>query len=269
MFLINPYILGGGAAGSYILDTYGSAKVAYSLHQLSSTATNACRVRRSSDNAEQDIGFVAGDLDTTSLLSFVGAGDGFVVKMYDQSGNANDAAQTTGIYQRYIVQSGSLVVYGVNGQPSTLRQSQFSRLNIATTFPQTSEHTTVAVFDHIGTTESVGISAASAPFPLLINATEQVYYNDTVSRLFGVATTGEKIAASYRKSTNDIDVYLNGSKFGSTLTGGTLGGTNYAYLWDRANNANQYASTTILWESDLSVNIGDINTQINDYYGIY
>jgi hypothetical protein len=260
---------GGGGAYSYILDTYGSAKVAYSLHQLSSTATLSCRVRRSIDNAEQDIGFVSGDLDTTSLLSFVGAGNGFVVKMYDQSGNSNDASQTVGIYQRYIVQSGVLTVYGVNGKPSTLRQSIYSGLNIATPFAQTSEHTTITVFDHIGTTESLGVSGASTPYPLFIFTDESLRYYDTALLNFGTVGLGEKIMSSYRRLDSKVRMYDNGSQFGSDLTGGTLSGSNYAKIWDRANNSNQYASTTILWEHDLSADINDINTQINDYYEIY
>jgi hypothetical protein len=262
-------LFSGGGGTSYILDTYGSAKVAYSLHQLSSTATLSCRVRRSSDNAEQDIGFVAGDLDTISLLSFVGAGDGFVVKMYDQSGNANDAFQATGTYQRYIVQSGVLTVYGVNGKPSTLRQTQYSALNLTTNFSQTSEHTTLMVVDHVGTTESHGIAGAGLPYPIQISTAEAIRFYDTALLNFGTVSNGEKIVSSYRKSDNTVRMYQDGSQFGSDLTGSTLSGTNYSKLWDRANNANQYASTTILWESDLSSNINDINTQINDYYGIY
>ena len=40
---------------------------------------SAVRVRRSSDNSETDIGFtVNGNLDTAALLTFVGAGNGFV-----------------------------------------------------------------------------------------------------------------------------------------------------------------------------------------------
>jgi len=260
---------GGGGGASYLLDTYGSAKVAFALHQLSSTATLSCRVRRSSDNAEQDIGFVGGELDTTSLLSFVGANDGLVVKMYDQSGNANDVTQTTGSSQRYIVQSGVLTVYGVNGKASTLRQNQFSGLDLTTPFSQTSEHTTIAVFDHIGTTESLGISGNTTPYPLFIFTNESIRYYDTSLLNFGTTTTGEKIVSSYRKSDSTVRMYNNGSQFGSDLTGSTLSTTNYTQIWNRANNANQYASTTILWESDLSANINDINTQINNYYGIY
>ena len=80
-----------------LLDTYSGAAAAYSLRLLDSTAYvgSAIRVRRSSDNTEQDIGFnVFGELDTVSLLAFAGTGDAFVKTWYDQSGNSNDATQT-------------------------------------------------------------------------------------------------------------------------------------------------------------------------------
>ncbi|MFN5753372.1 MAG: hypothetical protein ACK47G_13095, partial [Pseudanabaena sp.] len=60
------------ALANLLLDTYTNAAVAYSLRQLRTAYTGAAiRVRRSSDNAEQDINFVSGDLDTQSLLDFV------------------------------------------------------------------------------------------------------------------------------------------------------------------------------------------------------
>ena len=64
MFIINPYVFTSGVTG-YLVDDY-SPTVAYSLRKLSSSATNAIRVRRSSDNTEQDIGFSGDNLDTTS-----------------------------------------------------------------------------------------------------------------------------------------------------------------------------------------------------------
>jgi hypothetical protein len=68
-----PVLESGQTAG--LLDTYSGAVAAYSLRKLrNGYVGNAIRVRRSSDNAEQDISFKAdGTLDTTSLLSFVGS----------------------------------------------------------------------------------------------------------------------------------------------------------------------------------------------------
>jgi hypothetical protein len=59
-------------AGLLLLDTYSGAAVAFSLRKLNSSYSgNAIRVRRSNDNAEQDIGFVNNQLDTGSLGTFV------------------------------------------------------------------------------------------------------------------------------------------------------------------------------------------------------
>ena len=90
------------------------AGAAYSLRQLSTTYTgNAIRVRRASDNTEQDIGFVDGELDTASLTTFCSATDGFVTTWYDQSRSANNVIQSTAAYQPKIVSSGSVIT--VNG----------------------------------------------------------------------------------------------------------------------------------------------------------
>ena len=94
-----------------LLDSYSGASVAYSLRKLSATYSgSAIRVRRSSDNAEQNIGFdTGGNLDTTSLLSFVGVVSGFVTTWYDQSGNGNNAFQTASSAQPQIVNNGSII----------------------------------------------------------------------------------------------------------------------------------------------------------------
>lgn len=97
-------------SASLLLDLYPSAAVAYSLRKLRAAYTgSAIRVRRSSDNTEQNIGFTGNELDTTALLAFCGAGNGFVTTWYDQSGNARNATQTTQANQPQIVSSGSLI----------------------------------------------------------------------------------------------------------------------------------------------------------------
>ena len=103
-----------------LLDTYSGASAAYSLQKLRTAYTGyAISVRRSSDNTSQDIGFNSnGTLDTTSLLSFVGANNGFVSIWYDQSGNAYNFEQSTLDYQPTIVSSGSLLIK--NSKPTVV-----------------------------------------------------------------------------------------------------------------------------------------------------
>jgi len=91
---------------------------AYSTRRLTGSYTGSLlRVRRSSDNSEQDIGYTsAGALNTVALLAFVGTASGFVTTWYDQSIAANHAVQTDPTRQPRIVDAG--VLDTVNGRPA-------------------------------------------------------------------------------------------------------------------------------------------------------
>ena len=102
---------------SKILDIVSGAEAAYSMRKLRNSYSGpVMRVRRSSDSAEQNIGFnSSGVFDTASLLSFVGSSDGYVSVWYDQSGNGKDATQPDSSKQPRIVIGGSLQTE--NGKP--------------------------------------------------------------------------------------------------------------------------------------------------------
>ena len=83
-----------------------------SVRKVNTAYNGPClRVRRSSDDAEANIYFTSsGDVDTTSLLNFVGAGnDGFVTKWFDQSFNGYHVEQSSPSLQAQIVNSGVLI----------------------------------------------------------------------------------------------------------------------------------------------------------------
>jgi len=93
-----------------------------SLRKLISTATKSIRVRRSSDNTEQDIGFTGDVLDTSALSSFVGANSAYVTKIYDQKGSF-DAVQATNAKQPMIVNAGTysgLILFNGSSQYMTI-----------------------------------------------------------------------------------------------------------------------------------------------------
>jgi hypothetical protein len=120
--IINPYFF----EQPLLLDLYPNAATAYSVRKLRTAYTGNCiRVRRSSDNAEQNIGFVNNELDTTSLLSFVGAGNGFVTTWYDQSTNGFNVAQTTAARQPKIIDTGNLILENNKPTLSFIAQSLF------------------------------------------------------------------------------------------------------------------------------------------------
>jgi len=105
-----------------VLDQLSAAPtIAYGLRQLSSSyAGKAINVRRSSDNTAIDIGFVNGALDTATLLSFTGSGNGFVTTWYNQGslGSSANMAQTVAASQPQIVASGVLETF--NNLPAVL-----------------------------------------------------------------------------------------------------------------------------------------------------
>lgn len=111
---------------------FSSTAILYSLRKLNSSYSGNCiRVRRSSDNSEQDIGFSSGVLDSTTLLSFVGSGNGFVTIWYDQSPNTRNANQTTTANQPLIVSSGIITT---NGTKPCVRFSTTTWLNLPRDF---------------------------------------------------------------------------------------------------------------------------------------
>ncbi len=114
-----------------LLDTHPS-EAAFSLRKLSSSYTgNAIKVRRASDNTEQDIGFSSsGGLDESALTSFCASTDCFVTTWYDQSGNSLNAAQTTSTKQPKIVTSG--VVETENSKPAIISDSSDDELEVGT-----------------------------------------------------------------------------------------------------------------------------------------
>ncbi len=93
---------------------------AWSVRKLMSRYSGpALNVRRSSDNATEDIGFTAsGNLDTAGLLRFCGSSNCYVAKAYDQSGNGFDFVQGVASAQPVIVNAGTLATSGTTGKPA-------------------------------------------------------------------------------------------------------------------------------------------------------
>lgn len=244
---------------SYLVDDYSPA-VAYSLRKLSSSATVAIRVRRSSDNAEQDIGFSGNDLDTASLLSFVGAGDGFVTTWYDQSGNGHNVTQSTLLNQPNIVSSGSLITMGglpaVNSITTGLKFLSIVKDGSA-------NHFSFSVLQHNGNNASISYGGVNKFYALA-----QSGGGSAGVSLFGTPTIwiNSSILSTYPRSvfytefTNRKILTAKGDS--STWTTLNIGASVSGYTMYRTQ---EY----IIFFTDQSANRTAIESNINDYYGIY
>ena len=265
----------------YLLDTYAGATSAHSLRKLSASSINAIRVRRSTDNAEQDIGFSGNDLDTVSLLSFVGAGDGFVATWYDQA-STKDLIQTSASAQPRIVSSG--VIDTVNGKPTIYFDGVNDYLKTTTNYGallgnSARSHFSVA---EAGIQSDVFIFAMTDPSP---TTGDNWWYNTQTSiRVFGNRVWGNSrqvgqsigsllFAGGVGSTVDDINFYLNGALQTSTSSTGatintqdnplSMGGIAGAFFNEG------YVQENITFNTDESANRVPIETEINNYYNTY
>lgn len=92
----------------YPVDSASGCKAAYGLRKLAAAYAGSClRVRRASDGTEQDVGFSGDALDVSAMESFCASADGDVVRFYDQSGNGQTLARTSGASR--IVTAGTML----------------------------------------------------------------------------------------------------------------------------------------------------------------
>ncbi len=129
-FRAPPVDSGGAPAYQGLMDVVGGVTPDIYLPLRPATAgdTSAViRVRRSSDSTELDIGCVGTNLDTASIATFCGVGDGFVVKRYDKSGNGRDVSTATAAEQPKIYISGAMVT-NTTGKPAIFCYNTGQRL---------------------------------------------------------------------------------------------------------------------------------------------
>jgi len=261
---------GGVAPYVGLLDTYPGASVAYSLRLLKSDYTgNAIRVRRSSDSAEQNIGFDgSGNLDTSTLTSFCGSGNGFVTTWYDQSGNGRNATQTTAINQPQIVSSGSVIT--LNSKPSiqstndlkVLRASNISynECYISVVFNRTG---------NIGGADSL-YGFDNSPYNQLYSVSSNwSYYTNTNYNTTIPLSTSQKLITQIDNGSDTL--FYDNNTLDSTfavsqnISSQTLNLLAYQTTYGSFGNMQEF----ILYSNDQSTNRTGINTNINSYYGIY
>ena len=260
----------GVSAPSLLLDTYPSAAVAYSLRKLRTDYSgNAIRVRRSSDNTEQNIGFSGNDLDTASLLTFCGVGNGFITTWYDQSTNANNSTQATASTQAQIVASGALVTDPITSKISTLWTND--AYSLATSFAPVQQNTQVVVFNRTALAQRIinlG-SGVSAPFIGQWNTVNVVQTSYGSPFTHGTsAETGIFLQTVLRNSSNEVKAWHNNVEFPTVINANISNSFNF---WGKNSSpqSSGYKQELIYWTSDQEANRIGIETDINTYWNAY
>jgi hypothetical protein len=246
-----------------LLDTYPGAAAGYSLRALNSAYTSPLvRVRRASDNAEQDIyAKYNGELDIVALATFCAGTDGFVKTWYDQSGNAYDATQATSNLQDKIYDASTGVLL-TNAKPSTTPQGFGGYVITGLT-----GNATTSVFEVIyanqNPTASLDSASTQGKYPYLgWNGQTTSVGRGTNFYLNGSAQSWANRNAVWQAINNQqivLDYQLDTSDYSDFELRYGLNNTAYAPI----------RQETIIYFSDQSANRAGIETNINDYYSIY
>jgi hypothetical protein len=255
-----------------LLDLFTNAEVAYSLRKLRTAYNGNCiRVRRSSDNAEQDIGFIGNDLDTASLLTFCGAGNAFVTTWYDQSGNSTNASIPTASLQAQIVTSGLIETDPFTGKISTLWTGDYYNFSVLSL---TQNYLTTAVYSRTLTNDQMltigeGIGALRLYQWLLNgNTVSEITSGNIITHQTGVTTTGAYILTSLRDNSNVVKAFRNTT----TLSTGTDSGVNISLrTWGRLGSFTTRGRMVemVLFLNDKESSRADIVTNQNTYWNVY
>jgi hypothetical protein len=287
-----PYAV---AAANLLLDDYPNASLAFSLRKLDKDYSgSAIRVRRSNDNAEQDIGFTAnGDLDTAALKTFVGANSGFITTWYEQLFGRN-ATQTTAANQPRIVNAGVVdresgdVALVFDGTNDFLRENvTFLLVANTTLYTVASRRNNVNALRCIFSTGILTAAVSGFGFFYIDNAqgfqnnlfmqsryasqTSRTFgnYTNTINEnhlIFGVTTTTAS-NAWYNGGNNTTLTYTAETNTNST-TNGIIGAR--LQLITPGFYHNGTISEIVVWGStNQTSNRTGIENNINSYYGIY
>src|SRR5262245_54633133 len=111
-------------------DIVSGAMMWWGLRAYSSATrgTNCCRIRRASDNAEQDFTTLQnGNVDRSAISTFLTSTTGFFTKLYDQSGNSRDLIQATAGSQLAVNLSGIGSKVTIDGSASKLMDTSTSQ----------------------------------------------------------------------------------------------------------------------------------------------
>lgn len=278
-----------------LLDDYPNAAAAYSLRKLRTAYTgSAIRVRRSSDNIEQDIVFdINGDLDTSTLSTFCSGTNGFVVTWYDQSGNGRNATQATAANQPQIVSSGSVITDGLK---PTIYWDGSDRLSLVSD----SMTNNIGYFSLFGVSKlGENTSGTSRWIALMSTGTSNTssrllfgkFNNNYITggrRLDADSFSGATSSSTYTLNrvsnsilldfvSGTIDAFFNSSLEASSTTFHSGGNTSATDSQTQQIGASGSGSENwlgniqelIFYTTNQSSNRTGIETNINDYYAIY
>jgi len=252
------------------LDQYGEdCDAAYSVRKLrAGYAGSAFRVRRDSDDTEQDIGFDAdGNLDESALTTFVGSNDGYIVTWYDQTTNGNDATQATTSRQMRVVSSGTVDKLGTKVAPiSNTRRVHYTMDSaVSVTPPQTSvaviKSSLTSGTNHFMGEDLSGLYRFSGHTDFLLLNGGSPISGSGISQAHMIAVGLANGASS--------EIRANGNQEATGNTSGNSYSINIVFGVNATNNFEGNMQEILIYTADKTSDIDDMESNINTYFSVY
>jgi hypothetical protein len=241
---------------------------AYAPAWLNTSYTGNCiRVRRASDNAEQDIGFDGQDLDTAALTTFCTGTNCFLRTVYDQSGNGYDVVQTTTSNQPKIYDSSTGVLLSGGLAAFDFNSANSQRLAATSNVSAGTPH----FFGIHEVSAGAYVGSINADNTYIYDFTTYLQLRQNISQ-FNTTTTAARTRkmwnwlndGSNSKGAVNNDAYTTATQTKATLLSPRLGtnGTQNAF-------GTVKIQAFIGYTADKSSDRTAIQTALNDYFNVY
>ena len=238
----------------------------------STTATSSDALPRVTFTASSDF---VGSIDDVSVIQ--STADGAVTTFYDQTGNGNDATNSTESEQPLVVSGGSVLVDG-NGK-AKIQATASTQYLTATRIDPNPLYSFYAL-------EKGTSTGAFSGFTGQWTDSYAIFFGSTRASVFDTSGTRHNVARGTTMTSgnrylisavfdNDIEIYQDGTLEGSVSGVGDLRFSNISqelrFFSYSANNSDPDSclQEIIIFNSDQSANRTGMETNINDHFDIY
>jgi hypothetical protein len=246
-----------------MLEKYGSGDAAYSLRSVNREHVGPIVEVRG--NSTEDVYLNSNGVVNEDRITALCTGvDGFVRTWYDQSGNANDASQTTDANQPKIYDSVTGVIME-NGKPAISDFSEAAGMPFTSTIQLTDQS---ILF--VGRVVYEMILIGSVDYAFFNRGPSTLIRTDNISDSYtGLSDAGQTVLGYFR-NTSSNEVFQDGVSIGtgSNITNQTSDYDGIA-TYSRAGANNGIYQELIIYGSDESSNRSGIESNINSHYLIY